>query len=248
MIKFEVEDKQFEIRMPPKTIAEAKKVHTKAFADNVKAGALFRQGLMIHMKEQGLWSETKEAEYHAYLKKIADLEHKLSSGGLKISEGRKLAIELSEARADFRDLMAQRTSMDSNTVEGLADQARFDFLLVKSVYSYDTQKPVFASVDEYLEKGSEPLSEAIARKFANYVYGVDENYDRDRIENKFLRRFKMIDDNGRYIDKEGNFVDVDGNRVDAEGYRIDADGKRLDINLHVIDESLDVEKAEFLED
>lgn len=245
MDKFEIDDKQYFIKITPQITAEARKIHNRAFSEALANKALLRKALMKHMLEQGVWDDSKEALYKKYIKEIAELEFKLSSGGMKISEGRAVAIQLSKVRGEFRDLVAERSAMDANTAEGEADNARFNFLLVKCVHSYDTQKPVFSSVEEYIERGSDPLSMQLAAKFANFMYGVDENYEQNLVENKFLKRFNLINNEGRFIDKEGKFVDIDGHRIDEDGYRLDENGKRIDVNGHTLD--VNVDTAEFVE-
>jgi hypothetical protein len=241
MEKFEIDDQQYFIKMTPQAIAEAKKVHNRAFREALENGALLRKSLMNYMRDQGVWDDKKEAQYQEYIKKISDLESRLAAGKMKISEGRAIALELSKVRSEFRELISERSSMDTNTAEGQADNVRFNYLLSACVYSYDTQKPVYSSLNDYVENGSDVRALQIAGKFANYLYGVDENYEKNLVENKFLKRFNMIDEEGRFV-KDGQFVDVDGNPVDSEGYRI-KDGKRVDMNGHPLD--LDVEKAEF---
>ena len=63
--------------------------------------------------------------------------------------------------------------MESNSAEAQADNARFNVLLAKSVFDYDTQKYVYASPEEYIEKGADDLGIALAEKFANFLYGVN---------------------------------------------------------------------------
>jgi hypothetical protein len=243
MERFEVGDKSYFIRMDASVVTEAKKVHNKAFREALEAGALLRKALMSHMKEQGVWDERKEAKYQEFIKEINELEYKLSAGKMKIGEGRELALKLAKVRGDFRDLIAERNLMDANTAEGQADNVRFNFLLAKSIFDYDTQKLVYSSLEDYVENGSTSVSMELAGKFANFLYGIDEDYDKNLVENKFLRRFKIIDEEGRFIDKEGNFVDDEGNRLDAEGYRLDQNGDRVDVNGHPL--NVDIDTAEF---
>lgn len=244
--KFEFDGVQYFIRMGVKDIADAKKIHNKTFREALEDGALLRKSLLNYMREQGVWDDSKEAQYQDFIKQIGELEYKLSSGRMKVSEGRAIAIELAKVRGEFRNLIAERNQMDTNTAEGQADNTRFNFLLTRSIYSYDTQKPVYESVDSYSEQGNEPKAIAIAGQFANFLYGVDENYDKGLVENKFLKRFNLVDDKGRFINKEGKFVDVDGNLVDEEGYRLNAEGVKIDINGHPL--GADVETADFVED
>lgn len=244
--KFEVDGKEYFIKLSPHAIAEGKKVHNKAFRQALEDGALLRKSLMNHMRGQGVWDDKKEESYKDFIKQIGELEFKLASGKMKVSEGRKLAIELSKVRSQFRELISERNAMDANSAEGQADNARFNTLLVKSVFSYDTQKPVYESVDIYLEDGSDDTSLAIAGKFANFLYGVDEAYEDNLVENKFLKRFNLIDGEGRFLGKGGKFIDVDGNPVDEKGYRLDENGVRIDINGHHLDTNIDT--AEFEND
>lgn len=243
--RFEVDGKDYYIKMSPEALVAGKKAHSRALREALEDGALLRKRLMSYMKEQGVWDDKKEAEYQAFVKTINSLESKLSAGKMKISEGKAVAIELAETRAKFRALITDRNDMDTNTAEGQADNARFNALLAKSVFDYDTQKLVFPTVEDYIQKGSEPLSLALASKFANFLYGVDEKYEDNLVENKFLRRFKIIDEKGRFIDKDGNLVDIDGKRVDEEGYYIDEAGNRVDSTGVSLD--VNVETAEFEE-
>jgi hypothetical protein len=244
--RFTIADHDYFMKTSPKDLADAKKVHNRGFREALEDGALLRKGLIKYMREQGVWDDKKEEQYQIFIKKIGDLEFKLSSGKMKVSEGRAMAIELSQIRTEFRELISERNLMDANTAEGQADNARFNFLLTKSVYDYNTQKPVYESLDDYVNRGSEPLAMDLASKFANFFYGVDENYDKELVENKFLRRFKLIDEDGRFLNKDGSFVDKDGQILDKEGYRLNEDGIRVDINGHPLD--VNIETAEFEED
>lgn len=228
-------------------LTNAQKVYNKAFSKALENGALLKKRLYKYMVDQGVWDDDKEAKYQGYIKKIADLEYKLNHGKMKVSEGKKIALELAEVRTDFKELITERNLMDINTAEGQADNARFNFLLSACVLDYVTRKPAFKDVEEYTAKGSEKRSMKIAAKFANVLYGIEEDYEESLVETKFLRRFNLIDKEGRFIDKEGNFIDVDGNRLDAEGFKVNEAGQRLDINGNPIIES-DVATAEFEED
>jgi hypothetical protein len=71
------------------------------------------------------------------------------------------------------------------------------------------------------------------------MYGLDNNYEKSLPENKFLKKYKFVDDNlrlvnkdghfvnedGKLIDENGRFVDENGNFVDRDGNRVDADGE-----------------------
>jgi hypothetical protein len=244
--KFEVDGKEYFIKLTPQAITEGKKAHNRAFREALEDGALLRKSLMNHMREQGVWDDRKEELYKNYIKQIGELEYRLASGKMKVTEGRKLAIELAKVRGEFRELISERNSMDANSAEGQADNARFNVLLVHSIFSYDTQKPVYPSLEKYLDTGSDNVSSLLAAKFANFLYGVDESYEDNLVENKFLKRFKLIDSSGRFLGKDGKLVDIDGNPVDENGYRLDNEGNRIDINGHRLNTNIDT--ADFEDD
>lgn len=241
------EDQYYIIPMNSKILTEAQKVYNTTFRKAIDDGCLLKKKLEQYMKEQGIWSEAKEEEYKQIIKKIADYEYSLNKGGLKLSEAKKIAMDLRDARINLRNLIAERSSLDSQTVEGQADNERFNYFVSACVYSSLTRKPVYQSLDEYKEKSSDDLAYQLASKFAENFYGVASNYEDNLTEIKFLKRFKFIDDKGRLINKEGKYVDSEGNLLDEDGYRIDENGKRIDINNNPIIETT-VDEAEFIDD
>lgn len=246
--RFSIDDKDYFIRVDQKDVAEANYARAAAFKKALENGCILRKALFNVMMEQGVWDSKKEERHESLLKEIAELEYRLSSGKMKISDGRKIAIELTKKRNEFRDLVSERNAMDVNTAEGQADNVKFNHLISKCVYDYDTQKPVYSSIDDYVQKSGDPehasLAYQLASKFASFMYGIDENYDNNLVERKFLKRFNLIDDRGRFI-KDGKLVDEDGNLVDEDGFRINSEGKRIDMNGNPID--VDIDTAEFEE-
>ena len=110
---------------------EGQLAYNKAFREALQSGAILRQRLSQVMTEQGLWDEQKEAEYIKVLEDISDLEKTLQKGGISLSDARHIAIEMRQKRAEFRALIAERSSMDNNTAEGQADNERFSHLVYK---------------------------------------------------------------------------------------------------------------------
>ena len=244
--RFTVGEKDYFIKITPQAISEGKKIHNKAFRQALDDGALLKKSLMNYMIEQGVWNDKKVELYKSFVQEIGELEYKLSSGKMKVSEGKALAIQLAKKRGEFRALISERNQMESNSAEAQADNARFNALLAKSVFDYDTQKYVYSSTEDYLEKGSDDLGTAFAEKFANFLYGVNEDYESTLVENKFLKRFKLVNDAGHFVDNTGNLVDIEGHKVDEDGYRLDQDGKRIDLNGNPL--GVNIEEAEIEDD
>jgi len=248
--RFTFNDKEYVIR-PANAYAsvEAQKVYNKTFKRAIEEGAILKKSLEDHMRRQGLWDDSKQEEYEVLIKKSADIEYKIKTGQYKkASEVRDKSIELKRIRSELSSLLMVRNSMDSNTADGQADNERFFYLITACVYDYDTQKPVYTSLDDYHEKADTELAVKCASEFANFAYGLDEDFEDKLIENKLLKKLGLLNKKGQLTNKHGQRVDLVGNLLNEEGARVDKDGNRIDINNNpVIDDSI-IDTLEFEDD
>ena len=248
--RFTFNDKEYVIRPAnAQASVEAQKVYNKTFKRAIEEGAILKKSLEDHMRRQGLWDDTKQEEYELLIKRSADIEYKIKTGQYKkASEVRDKSIELKRIRSELSSLMMVRNSMDSNTADGQADNERFFYLITACVYDYETQKPVYTSLDDYHEKADTELAVKCASEFANFAYGLEENFEDKLIENKLLKKLGLLNDKGQLTNKYGQRVDLEGNLLNSEGARIDKDGNRIDINNNpVIDDSV-IDTLEFEDD
>jgi hypothetical protein len=248
--RFEFEDKQYVIKpLNAKVSSEAQKVYLKAFKDAIEDGAILKNTLDDHMRRQGLWDDSKQQEYEKLIKKSAELEYKIKSGEYKkASQLREKALELKKIRRDLADLMMVRNSMDSMTADGLADNERFFYLITACVYDYESQKPVYSSVEDYMEKADTKLGSKVASEYASYAYSLEDDYESKFLENRVLKKLQLLDEKGNLVNREGKRVDEEGNLLDTTGSRIDINGVRIDINNNpVLDDDL-VDELEFEDD
>jgi hypothetical protein len=95
------------------------------------------------------------------------------------------------------------------------------------VYS-DNKEPYFRNMEDYLNRATEEVSLLGAQNLANMIYGLDNDYETNLPENKFLKKYRFVDDKLRLIDKKGRLVDGDGRLVDASGRFIDEEGNFVD--------------------
>ena len=248
--RFTFNDKEYVIRPAnAQASVEAQKVYNKTFKRAIEEGAILKKSLEDHMRRQGLWDDSKQEEYELLLKKSADIEYKIKTGQYKkASEVRDKSIELKRLRNELSSLLMVRNSMDSNTADGQADNERFFYLITACVYDYETQKSVYTSLDDYHEKADTELAVKCASEFANFAYGLEENFEDKLIENKLLKKLGLLNDKGQLTNKYGQRVDLEGNLLNSEGARIDKDGNRIDINNNpVIDDSV-IDTLEFEDD
>lgn len=229
---------------------ESQKVYNQAFSDAVKSGSIVRAKLDDLLKDQGLWDDKKEIQFRTLQKQILDSEKKLAKGGISLKDAKNTAIQIQEYRNDLRDLIAVKTNLDSHTAEGQADNARFNYLVSACVVYKNNGNKYFKNYEDYLNRAADPVSLIAAQKLASIMYGLDSDFEKKLPENKFLIKYKFVNDNLELIDDKGRLVDADGRLIDQNGRFINEDGKFVDKDGNLVDESGDfvVEFEPFLDD
>jgi len=223
------DEKEFLVRTPSlEDQREAQKVYNQAFTDAIKSKAVVRARLDDLLTEQGLWDNEKQMKFDTLQKEISEGEARLARGGFSLKEARSLAIHIKELRDQMRDLISVRTSLDNHSAEGQADNARFNYLVSACVVYKEDNKKYFSNMEDYLNKSSDPVAILGAQHLANMIYGLDNNYEANLPENKFLKKYKFVDDKLRYVNKEGHLTDKDGRLVDEQGRYIDKEGNFVD--------------------
>jgi hypothetical protein len=207
------------------------KVWNKAF----KEGVMTKAEVDKVMRDRGLWDNSKAELEESLTKQILELEKRLYRGDgkskPKLSDGRKIAIEMKNKRIQLRDLISDRLSLDENTVESLADNARFDYLVYACAYNVETEERIFSSYEDYNNRGASAEAVAAAQLLAQMVYNLDEDYEDQLPENKFLNKFNLINEEGLLVDpKTNNLIDINGKKINKSGHYLDDQNNRIDID------------------
>jgi len=197
-----------------KDLKDAKIEYNKAMRTALENKTMLRLKLNDYLKEQGIWNDEKQKIYEEFISKINEKELILKKGGIPLKKAKATALELKRLRLEFRDLIAERTTYDNTTAEGLADNAQFDCLVTLCVVDPNTRKQVFADIDDYNIRSSEPWVIKAASELANMIYNLDPTYEDNLPENKFLKSFKFADDKGRLVNKDGHLISVDPEGVE----------------------------------
>ena len=226
---FEVDGVEYAINRPNAALSEESNLeYTRVFSKAVKAGALLKDAILNKMREQGLWSDEKEMEYLTEIRKLNDLEKKLKRGGIKLSEAKDIAFDMSRKRERLQSLISEKNKLDNNSAEGQAETARFNFLLATCLVYNNSGEHVYRDVDDFLGKQSTDVAIKASETLANMWYGLSEDYEKTLPENKFLTKFEFVDDDLRLINEKGELVNEAGKRVDEFGMLIDEEGNRVD--------------------
>lgn len=198
--------------------------------------AVLREALDDVARKQGLWSDEKQEEYNKYLDEFNEAERALDSGGIRLSEAKKLALRMKWLRAKMSSMRSWRTRLDALTAQGQADNHSFNYLVSECTVYDETGQRFFKSLDDYLSRDEDDASAEAAGKLAELMYELDSNFQQKYAENKFLIQYKMMDSELRLIDKDGNLIDEDGKRVNEKGQWVDSDGNLIDEGGHKLND------------
>ena len=216
--------------------------YNKSFREALESGALLRQKLTDYMKEQGIWDDDKQKEHDALLDNITSQSETLQKGGIPLKDGKEIALSMRKKRAEFRLLIAERTALDTNSVEGQADNARFNALVCLCILDPNSKTPIFKRQEDYEKLDREPWVVNAASNLANKIYEIDPNYDKNLTENKFLVNYNFAqydEDNNAFplVNNDGHLIalDEDGTErlINEQGRYIayHEDGSEYFVNL-----------------
>lgn len=223
--------------------------YNKAWRVAFDSRAMLREQLTNSLIKEGIWSEDKQKEYEKFASEINQREIVLKKGNIPLKKARTIALELKGLRTLFRELLSEKVAYDAITVEGQAENARFDAFVTYCTMNPERQR-VFSSVADYNEKAAEPWAIEAATEIANMMYNLELNF-----EDKFLSKYKLVDSDGRLVNSKGHLITIDkeGNEklINEKGQyvAIDENGSDylVDENGNKIEETTDTE-AVFLDD
>jgi len=221
-------------------INQAQKIGAKVWTESVREGLFTKLSLDKFMRDNGIWDDSKEEEKENIVENIKLLERQIALGvdgkKLKVSEGKRKAIELRGLRNNLRSLLSEKINLESNTAEGLADNAKFNFLVACCTFDVNDQK-IYKNIDDYNNNSDDEVAFAAAAALGQMMYSLDSNYEEELPENQFLKKFNLVDDDLSLVDKDGHRIDVDGTLVNDKGWLVNSDGQRIDREGNLLNEN-----------
>lgn len=233
---------QITVKRPSsRVLSESQRISAKVWTDCVRDKIMTKQELKKFMYENGIWSAEKDAEQLALTEKINNLERQLyiqtkDRKKMKVSEGKQIAIDMRIARINLRDLIAEKMSLENNTAESLADNAKFDYMVAKCTYDNNGEL-VYKTLDDYNDQADDEIAVAAATAMAEMLYSLDKDFEAGLPENKFLVNNKLVNDDLSLINDKGETVDTKGRRINEFGHYINDDGQRIDIDGNLLDDN-----------
>lgn len=228
------------VRPGNKVMQEAQLQYNLKVANLIRDGRkgdrlLLRSELEKHLEDLGVWSKEDSMQYLRIQHEISTCLLALRQGGMKLSEGRSLALHAGELRGKLLELYAKRSQLDGATIEAVAENHKFDFLVSRCVVDATTGATFFKDLEDYIARKDEPIAAKAATKLAQMLYGYNEEYVNTLPEQQWLREYGFVNTDGRLTNRKGELVDREGRRVNEDGQYIDgkgnvvnADGKPID--------------------
>ena len=118
-------------------------------------------------------------------------------------------------------------SLEENTAEALADNARFDFLVAHCTF-HENGETVYKDMKDYNSKSSDEVAFAAASELATMMYSIDSDFEKNLPENKWLKNKELVNEDLALVNKDGKRVDLEGRIIDENGYYLDDKGNRVD--------------------
>lgn len=179
--------------------------------DSVNKRFLLRREVESFLKEQKLWTEVDETAIKKIQLEIDALLLQLRKGGIKVSEVRKLCLEIADKRAEMVKIMSKRRIFDDSTIESFAETDRNDYLIyICTVYNKDGRNYWQSFEDMKNDKLSEAYRKASTISY-EIIYGVNPEFEKTLPENRLLMKLGFVDKDLNFVDrKTGEFVDREG--------------------------------------
>lgn len=239
---FEFEGKNIEVRMPnSEDQIEARLFSAGVFkrAATSKNPPPSRSTLMDFLINSGFWSEEKQNKIKELDNKITEGERQLARGGrtkdgqpFTKQQAKELAINMIRWRDDQLQLFIELRRFDNMTIEGIAEEASFDFLVARC--SFADGKPIYSSYEDFIANKNTALALRCQEELSKLLYGSASVEDNP--ETQFLKKYKFVNDDLKFINENGELVDSAGRRVNEKGQYIDEYGNVVNENGDRIDD------------
>ena len=223
-----------------KTVQRADRYRAKTWTECIEDGIKTKEELAIIMEKRGIWTDKHIKKETEIINRINECEKELFLGNGKkkvaLSDGKNLAIEMRKLRNDLKDLYMERLSMEQNTAEALADNARFDYVVACSTF-YENGQNVYKDIEDYNNKSSDEIAFAAAGAIAEIMYNYDPKLDEALPENQWLKKFELVNENLSLVNENKQLVDLEGRTINDKGHFINKEGQRVDSEGNLLDEN-----------
>ena len=199
-------------------IDEADKVYASKVARSVREKGnkklLLRSEIDSFLRETGVWTEVDEKAVSSVQKEIDECLGKLKKGGIKLSEGRQLCLDINDKRKEVMRIMSKRQIFDDTTIESMAEAERTDYLVYTCTVYADSGQNYWESFDDMKNDKLSQVYRTASIKAMQLVYNVNPDFEKKLPENRWMLKYNFVDEDLNYINrKTKEKVDRSGNPV-----------------------------------
>jgi len=240
-------------RPDAETAKKLQKVYNTTFKDALDSGAILKAKVESVARSQNVWDDDKETSFQKLQKELFSLELKLAKGGIKKSDAKTVALRMRDIRLEMRGLTSDRNSIEQNTAESQAENARFNHSIATCTFynsGPNEGKLYFKDYDDFLERIDKQVAIDAAKYIGLLTFNLDPNFESNLPENKFLKEYGFVNDELRLIDKQGRMVDAKGRLIRHDGRFINEKNELVDGEGNPVDEegNYKVEFKPFIDD
>ena len=205
-LNFEHEDKKLYVRMPnQKEINDGDLVYKTKYSDALRYGALSAAEANNIITKREIWTPTDDAEVRDLFIKLQELGEKLM-GTDKFSNAAGVIFDMERVRTDILRKNMTKNNILDNTAESYADDHRLQFYCVACSY-YGDDNPVFADVDDYLERAGEDVAKLCMTKLIHLIANDGKDFRSEWPEFQWRLKHGLIDEEMNPVkDKMDEFV------------------------------------------
>lgn len=216
---------------------------SQCFNKAIKAGALTRAKLSDYNKREGIWDDRKEKELKDLTQNIIKAEralvNKVDEKGKRLTklDARELSIQVRRWRNEQMVLLLNAQQGDDKTAEGIAENAKMDYLISVCTFNEDGEKH-FKDLDDYFRVADEdhPYVGKVQSEFYSLIYQFDGEAEKNRVENRVLRTLGFSDEEGRLTREDGKLVNAKGHLINEDGRLVNEEGELVDEDDNLVDE------------
>lgn len=220
---FKVGQKDYYIQMPTGDVLnKADQVYASKIGELISSARkgkkiLLRSQLDEFLEQEGIWTSKDEAEMLSLQIKYADLHKKLKKGGIKLSEGRAISIDMFNTTKQILVLNQRRKAFDDTTAEAIADEEQRDYVIYASTFTEPDRKEAWPSFEDMKNAKASELYQKAFENYFQLVYGNNSELLESQPEVAWLKKYGYLDNELGFIDrKTGERVDEQGNKIEVK--------------------------------
>jgi hypothetical protein len=219
-----------------KNLQDAQMIYNVKMSELIRKGELLsRNQLDSYLNKLGLWTTEDQLLFIKMQKELREMEKILITTEIGTLDGRKIAIEMRTKREIMLSVYNKRSQFDETTMESVAEQYRFNFLITKCVIDTVSETCIYKNIDDYIDKQNEQYSVDAAKILAAFIFGYKKDFVKQLPENKWLKNNNFINEDGAFINIDGNLIDISGRKIDKNGRFVDDEGNYIDIEGNPVD-------------